>query len=148
MHDKFKLDRFLAAQADTYGSVVSELAAGHKRTHWMWFIFPQAAGLGHSPTSAFYAIRSSAEARAFLDHPVLGERLVECANLLLATTGLAALEIFGSPDDLKLRSSMTLFASVAGPGNVFDKVLEKFYQGLHDAATMAILASWSGETTA
>ncbi len=147
MHDPFNLHRFLDAQAGTYEAVVSELAAGRKSTHWMWFIFPQVAGLGHSYTAELYAIRSSTEARAYLDHPVLGKRLTECANLLLATTELSAVAIFGSPDHLKLRSSMALFASTAGPDSIFDKVLEKFYGGVADQATIAVLAKWSGSAT-
>lgn len=142
MNDSFDLQRFLIAQDDTYDDAVAELAAGNKRTHWMWFIFPQVTGLGFSYNSEFYSIHSSAEARAYLDHPVLGARLRQCAELLLATQGLSASEILGSPDDLKLCSSMTLFAKFAAPDNVFEKVLEKFYGGVADHATTVVVAKW------
>ena len=111
--DPFDLSRFLAAQDPIYPEALSEIRAGRKRTHWIWFVFPQAFGLGASHTAQHYAIRSLAEARAYLVHPVLGNRLRECAESLLQLGGKSASEIFGHPDDVKLRSSMTLFASVA-----------------------------------
>jgi uncharacterized protein (DUF1810 family) len=135
------LQRFLDAQDGVYEQALAELRAGRKRTHWMWFVFPQIAGLGHSSTAAYYAIADLAEARAYLAHPLLGARLAECAEALLGVTGRTAHEILGSPDDLKLRSSMTLFAQVAGPDSVFRRVLERCYGGEADARTLDLLAS-------
>jgi len=135
------LQRFLDAQDGVYATALAELRAGRKRSHWMWFVFPQIAGLGHSSTAAYYAIADLAEARAYLAHPLLGTRLAECAEALLGVTGRTAHEIFGSPDDLKLRSSMTLFAQVAGPDSVFRRVLERYYGGEADARTLDLLAS-------
>ena len=134
------LDRFLDAQAPVYGQARSELAAAAKRTHWMWFIFPQLKGLGRTGTARFYGIESKAEALAYWQHPVLGARLKDCAELVLAApSGLTALGILGSPDDLKLRSSMTLFAAVARNESVFRDVLERFYEGEPDKATLELL---------
>ena len=135
------LQRFLDAQDKTYATALAELRAGCKRTHWMWFVFPQIAGLGHSSTAAYYAIADLAEAQSYLAHPLLGARLAECAQALLGVTGRTAHEILGSPDDLKLRSSMTLFAQVAGPDSVFRRVLERYYGGEADARTLDLLAS-------
>ncbi len=135
------LQRFLDAQDGVYEQALAELRAGRKRTHWMWFVFPQIAGLGHSSTAVYYAIADLAEARAYLAHPLLGARLAECAEALLGVTGRTAHEILGSPDDLKLRSSMTLFAQVAGPDSVFRRVLERYYGGEADARTLDLLAS-------
>jgi uncharacterized protein (DUF1810 family) len=132
------LDRFVSAQASVYPSALSELTAGRKRTHWMWFIFPQIAGLGSSPAAQRYAIASLDEARAYLAHPVLGPRLRECADALLAVDGKSAEEILGYPDDLKLRSSMTLFARAADDPDVFEAVLERYYDG-PDPRTLALL---------
>jgi uncharacterized protein (DUF1810 family) len=132
------LDRFVSAQASVYPSALAELAAGRKRTHWMWFIFPQIAGLGSSPAAQRYAIASLDEARAYLAHPVLGPRLRECADALLAVEGKSAEEILGYPDDLKLRSSMTLFARAADDPDVFEAVLERYYDG-PDPRTLALL---------
>src|ERR1700688_3375350 len=112
-NDPFDLDRFVRAQATDYDRALSELRDGEKRSHWMWYVFPQIEGLGHSPMSVRYSIKSAAEARAYLDHPVLGPRLRECAAVVRDIAGRSALEIFGSPDDLKLRSSATLFAAVS-----------------------------------
>ena len=137
--DPFDLNRFLSAQQPVYGSVLAELRAGRKRTHWMWFVFPQLLGLGHSATSMHYAIRSLEEARRYLGHPVLGRRLVECAEAILAVEGRSASDIFGHPDDLKLASSMTLFAEAAGPESVFDLVLRKYFGGRPDARTLELL---------
>lgn len=133
------LDRFVEAQKVHYGQALEEIRSGRKRTHWMWFIFPQVAGLGSSPTAEFFAIRSRAEAEAYLNHPLLGARLKECAEALLAVAGRSATEIFGFPDDLKLRSSATLFASVALPGSVFEQVIEKFFDGERDERTIRLL---------
>jgi uncharacterized protein (DUF1810 family) len=137
--DPFNLERFTDAQAGVYDRALSELRSGRKRTHWMWFIFPQIAGLGYSGMSKHYAIRNIEEAREYLNHPVLGPRLQECAEAVLAVEGRTISEIFGYPDDLKLRSSMTLFACVAHPGSVFGRVLEKFFQGKKDARTLQLV---------
>ncbi len=137
--DPFDLNRFLSAQEGVYGRVLAELRGGLKRTHWMWYIFPQIDGLGHSPTTRHYAIKSLEEARRYLAHPVLGARLVECAESVLAVQGLSASDVFGHPDDMKLQSSMTLFALVAEPGSVFERVLEKYFQGKRDTGTLQIL---------
>lgn len=137
--DSFDLQRFLSAQEPVFDQVLGELRRGQKRTHWMWFIFPQLDGLGFSSTSRFYAIKSRAEAEHYLRHPVLGERLRICAETLLALRGRTAAAIFGSPDDLKLKSSMTLFAAVSAPGSVFERVLDQYYQGQRDAATLRLL---------
>jgi uncharacterized protein (DUF1810 family) len=139
--DPFVLDRFVSAQGPIYGQVLAELNGGRKRSHWMWFIFPQIAGLGHSSTSRYYAIKSRGEADAYLNHPVLGPRLVECAEALLAIEGRTASAIMGYPDDLKLRSCMTLFERVAGPGSVFSRVLEKYYAGGRDERTLRLLGT-------
>jgi uncharacterized protein (DUF1810 family) len=135
----FDLDRFVAAQQGLYESVLDELRRGRKVGHWIWFIFPQVAGLGRSAMSELYAISSLDEARAYLAHPVLGPRLRECAAIVLATTGRTALEIFGSTDAVKLRSSMTLFHRAAPDEPVFAHVLERFYDGTPDDATDARL---------
>src|SRR5512140_3138601 len=141
--DPFDLGRFTRAQQGIYDSVIGELRNGRKRTHWMWFIFPQIEGLGHSPTTRFYSIKSVAEARAYLAHPVLGSRLKESAEAVLSKSGLSATDIFGHPDDWKLQSSMTLFALAAGPGSVFERVIKKYYQGKRDARTLQILGMQS-----
>jgi len=135
----FDLDRFVAAQQGVYEGVLDELRRGRKVGHWIWFIFPQIAGLGHSAMSQLYAISSVDEARAYLAHPVLGPRLRECAAIVLATTGGTALEIFGSIDAVKLRSSMTLFHRAAPEESVFAQVLARFYEGKADDATDARL---------
>ncbi len=137
--DPFDLERFLSAQAGIYPAVLAELRGGRKRTHWMWFIFPQIAGLGRSPTSEHYAIKSRQEAGAYLSHTVLGPRLRECAGLVLAVQGRSVAEIFGYPDDLKLRSSMTLFAQVAEPDSVFQRVLDKYFDGQQDRRTIELM---------
>lgn len=138
--DPFDLNRFVEAQEDIYDDALAELRAGRKRSHWMWFIFPQFEGLGFSATSHHFAIHSAAEARAYLAHPVLGPRLVECAEAVLAVAGRSAREIFGSPDDLKLRSSATLFASVSPDGSVFHRLLDKYFDGTPDQRTLELLA--------
>jgi uncharacterized protein (DUF1810 family) len=135
----FDLDRFVRAQEDVYENAVAELKAGRKRTHWMWFVFPQLAGLGRTATAQRYAIASIDEARAYLAHPVLGPRLTEVARVLLGVEGRSAEQIFGFPDDLKLRSSMTLFARAAADPEVFRGVLDRYYDG-PDATTIELLA--------
>lgn len=137
--DPFDLERFVSAQDRVFGAVAAELEAGRKRTHWMWFVFPQMKGLGYSSTSQYYAIRSMDEARAYLAHPVLGPRLAQCAEAVLRVQGRSVSQIFGYPDDLKLKSSMTLFAAAAGPGSVFERVLEACFGGERDERTLALL---------
>jgi uncharacterized protein (DUF1810 family) len=140
--DPFDLNRFTMAQERIYSAVLSELKSGRKRTHWMWFIFPQIDGLGHSSTAKHYAIKSIEEARAYINHPVLGTRLMECAEAVLAVEGRSVSEIFGYPDDMKLKSSMTLFASVTkDPHSVFLRVLDKYFQGKQDDRTLQLLES-------
>jgi uncharacterized protein (DUF1810 family) len=142
--DPFDLARFTSAQEEVYNRALAEIQSGDKRSHWMWFIFPQVDGLGFSSTAKNYAIKSAEEARQYLTHPVLGPRLLECAAAVLAVEGRSASEIFGSPDDLKLKSCMTLFESVAGPGSVFGRVLDKYYQGQRDTRTHELLAALEG----
>ncbi len=138
-HDPYDLGRFLQAQADSYDQALREIESGRKSTHWMWFIFPQLDGLAFSSTSKHYAIKSIEEARAYLDHPVLGPRLRQCAEAALGIEGRSATQIFGSPDDMKLRSCATLFACVSGPDSVFDRVLAKFFGGERDVTTLRLL---------
>jgi uncharacterized protein (DUF1810 family) len=130
------LERFVEAQSPVYPSVLAELGAGRKTSHWMWFIFPQLKSLGRSSTARFYGIEDRAEAAAYWRHSVLGERLHQCARLVLATRGRTAHDIFGSPDDLKLRSCMTLFDAVAPDEPAFREVLQRFYAGEPDALTI------------
>lgn len=139
MADPYDLNRFVVAQAPVYDTVLAELRGGRKRTHWMWFIFPQYAGLGSSAMAERFAIASLDEAQAYLRHPVLGPRLTECAEALLGVTGRTASEIFGSPDDLKLRSSATLFARAAPPGSVFERLLARYFGRAPDSRTLALL---------
>jgi len=134
--DPFDLNRFLKAQDDDYNRALSELTNGRKRTHWMWFIFPQIDGLAFSSMSQFYAIKSVDEAKAYLAHPVLGSRILECAEAVVAVNGKSITEIMGSPDDLKLRSCATLFAEVSESGSVFERILEKYYHGERDERTL------------
>jgi uncharacterized protein (DUF1810 family) len=135
----FDLDRFVQAQEPVLEDVRRELGAGRKRTHWMWFVFPQIAGLGHSAMAQRYAIASLAEARAYLQHPVLGPRLTQCTGLVTRVQGRSIHQILGSPDDLKFHSSMTLFA-LAEPGEmVFREALEKYFDGVPDARTVEAL---------
>lgn len=131
----FDLDRFVTAQAGVHEEALAELRRGRKDTHWMWFVFPQIAGLGSSPTSRRFAIVSLAEARAYLAHPILGERLRACARVLLATDGRTAEAIFGPIDAKKLRSSMTLFHRAAPDEPLFARVLERYFGGTADPAT-------------
>ena len=142
MTDDFDLERFVAAQDDgvTYERAVAELRGGRKSSHWMWFVFPQIVGLGQSSMSRRYAIRSLAEARAYLGHPVLGPRLRECARIVAATTGRTAEEIFGGIDAVKLRSSMTLFLEAAPDETVFKQVLDRYFDGVEDPRTLEEIA--------
>lgn len=133
------LDRFLTAHASHFPSALSEIRSGKKRTHWMWFIFPQLKGLGHSETAAFYGITDIHQAKAFLDHPTLGKNLREISTALLQHRNRTATEIFGSPDDLKLRSSMTLFDK-AGNDKVFGEIIAAFFNGKPDERTLKILS--------
>lgn len=134
------LDRFLTAQEPIWEWVLAELKAGKKRSHWMWFVFPQFRGLGNSDKAKRYAIQSRAEAIAFLEHGILGGRIRECCALLLQLDSSSAHEVFGSPDDVKLRSCMTLFCEVSDPGNLFEGMLMKFFDGERDARTLELLA--------
>ncbi len=137
--DPYNLSRFVHAQVEDYEQALSELRAGRKRTHWIWYVFPQIDGLAFSSTSKRYAIKSADEARAYLDHPTLGPRLLECAGALLRVEGRSAAEILGSPDDMKLKSCATLFASVLPAGSVFDLLLEKYFRGERDIKTLQLL---------
>ncbi len=132
------LERFVDAQRDVYGDVLAELRNGRKASHWMWFVFPQFDGLGFSATSRHYAIRSLDEARAYLNHAVLGARLRECTEAVNRLEGRSAHAIFGSPDDMKFRSSMTLFDLVAEPGSLFAAALDKYFSGERDAHTLEL----------
>jgi uncharacterized protein (DUF1810 family) len=137
MDDPYGLERFVAAQnaGGTYGRALAELRRGLKTSHWMWFVFPQIAGLGQSPTSRRYAISSLDEARACLEHPVLGPRLLECAGAVNATQGRSAAQIFGAVDAQKLRSSMTLFLRASPDEPLFQQVLDRYFDGVADSAT-------------
>ena len=138
-NDPFDLSRFLKAHEADYQHVVSEIKGGQKRTHWMWYIFPQIDGLAFSSMSKQYSIKSIEEAQAYLNHPVLGSRLLVCAEAVVDVEGRSIAEIFGSPDDLKLRSCATLFASVSPSGSVFDRILDKYYHGVRDDKTLHLL---------
>lgn len=139
MTDSFNLQRFVLAQAAVYPGVLNELRAGHKTRHWMWFIFPQLKQLGRSATAKHYGISTLAEATAYLAHPLLGQRLLECTALMLAAKGKTALEILDSPDALKFCSCMTLFRA-ANPGlPVWDAAIRQYYGGAGDTATMALI---------
>jgi uncharacterized protein (DUF1810 family) len=137
--DPYDLARFVAAQAGNYDQALAEIGRGAKESHWMWYVFPQLAGLGTSPTARHYAIQSLDEAAAYLRHPVLGPRLLECAEALLGLDGSSAHDVFGWPDELKLRSSATLFALASPPGSVFARVLDKYFAGEPDPKTLDLL---------
>ena len=137
--DTFNLERFITAQDPVFEEVLAELRSGRKRTHWIWFVFPQIGGLGFSPISQYYAIRSIEEARVYLAHPILGQRLRQCAAILLAGEISSALAIFGQPDTMKFQSSLTLFAGISQAGSVFDQALDRFFQGERCQPTMAFL---------
>lgn len=139
MPDPYALARFIEAQTSTYGTALAELRRGEKTGHWMWFVFPQLAGLGRSSTAQLYAIRDLAEARAFLAHPVLGPRLVEAVEAINTLPGHDAHAVFGSPDDLKLRSSLTLFHAAAPQEAAFGEALDKYFAGENDPLTLARL---------
>ncbi len=134
-----KLQRFLDAQKRDYQTALTEIKNGKKRSHWMWYIFPQVQGLGFSETSRFYAIHDLKEAEAFLNHPILGSRLTQICEALIEQKNNNANQIFGSPDDVKLKSSMTLFAAVPNANPVFQAVLEKFFDGTKDTQTLRII---------
>ena len=136
MSDEFRLQRFVEAQARNYAEALAELRRGRKTSHWIWYVFPQIAGLGASAMAQTYAIGSLAEARAYLAHPVLGARLRDCVAVILALRGRTAHEVFGSPDDLKLRSSLTLFAHAAPDEPLFREALEKYFGGQPDPRTL------------
>jgi uncharacterized protein (DUF1810 family) len=138
---QFDLMRFVDAQAPVYGRVIGELRDGRKRSHWMWYVFPQVAGLGFSIMSQRFAIGSRAEATAYLEHPLLGSRLIECTDAMLSHPDLSAHAILGSPDDMKFRSSMTLFGAVSEKGSPFERALEQFFDGERDEKTVALLRS-------
>jgi uncharacterized protein (DUF1810 family) len=134
------LQRFVVAQAPHIDTVKAELGAGRKRTHWMWFVFPQLRGLGHSQLAWRFGLPSAAQARDYLAHPILGPRLRECVELLLAVPDRSAHEIFGSPDDLKLRSCLTLFREIDGADGQFGRALDRFFDGQPDPKTLQLLA--------
>ena len=137
--NKTLFDDFIQAQNTVYPQVIEELTQGRKRTHWMWFIFPQVKGLGHSKMSRRFAVESLEQAKAYLQHGVLGARLIECAELLLLHPDKSALDIFGSPDNLKLQSSLTLFAFAAGNKCIFEQVLYQFFAESYDINTINML---------
>jgi uncharacterized protein (DUF1810 family) len=138
--EKTSLARFIEAQEHDYSCALAEIKNGRKRSHWMWYIFPQIDGLGVSSAARFYAIKDIAEAKAYLAHPILGPRLIEITEAALSVEGSTAEAIFGYPDVLKFRSSATLFAQVSEPNSVFHRVLEKFYEAKPDEATLRLLA--------
>ena len=137
--DPYNLARFLQAQDPTYEQAMAEIRSGRKRSHWMWFVFPQFDGLGSSPTARLYAIKSVAEAEAYLAHPVLGPRLLESVRTVLGLEGRSAFDIFGSPDDMKLRSCATLFASISPPGSPFERLLAQYFGVDPDDKTLRLI---------
>jgi uncharacterized protein (DUF1810 family) len=139
MNNDYNLERFLEAQQSDYTIALSEIKSGRKQNHWMWYVFPQVLGLGYTSTSIMYGIKNLDEAAAYLDHEVLGKRLIEISNALLSLETNDAHKIFGSPDNMKLRSCMTLFALVPGADNVFEQVLDKFFDGRKDERTLQLL---------
>jgi len=141
--DPHNLQRFVDAQEHYYEQAMAEICAGKKRSHWMWFVFPQIDGLGRSPTSRQFAIKNRSEAECYLAHPVLGPRLIECCEALLAQPNDSAHDVFEYPDDLKLRSSMTLFARTSPSNPIFQKVLDRFFGGSQDERTIQLLATGS-----
>ena len=140
MTDPYDLERFIAAQQPLYARVCAELAAGAKTSHWMWFVFPQLGALGRSATARHYGISGLAEAQAYWRHPLLGPRLAECTDLMLRIHGKTAREVLGPPDDLKFRSSMTLFERAAPDAPVFGRALEQYFDGVRDPLTLQALA--------
>ena len=147
MDDTFNLQRFIDAQEAVYQTAVEELQRGKKSSHWMWFIFPQITGLGHSATAQRFAIRSLREGRAYLEHPLLGERLIDCTRLVNDAPGQTAEGIFGHPDELKFRSSMTLFNAVDGTVTAFTRALERYFGGEPDPLTLDILRQQASMNT-
>lgn len=141
---EYNLNRFVEAQSNIYGQVVEELRQGRKTSHWMWYIFPQIKGLGHSATAMYYAISSLDEATQYLNHPVLSNRLIECCRILLGLENKTAEDIFGSVDAMKLKSCMTLFSLVSN-NLVFNRVLNKYYKGIKDSATLKIVSQDRGD---
>jgi uncharacterized protein (DUF1810 family) len=137
--DPYNLNRYLEAQQTDYARALSEIKSGRKRSHWMWYIFPQIDGLGFSEPAKYYSIKSIDEAKAYLDHPILGVRLRECAEAVCLVEGRSASLIFGYPDDLKLKSCATLFERAAAPGSVFERLLQKYYGGDRDDKTLQLL---------
>jgi uncharacterized protein (DUF1810 family) len=139
VHDAFNLKRFVEAQDPVYDAVLGELERGHKRTHWMWFVFPQLAALGSSTTAKHFGIHSLEEARAYLRHPILGERLRRCCEIVASVQGRTAHEVFGYPDELKFKSCLTLFELAAPQEPVFARCLQKYYGGERDERTLALM---------
>ena len=144
--DPFELNRFVEAQEDIYASALAQIRAGQKRSHWMWYIFPQIEGLGFSSTSRRYAIRGIAEATSYLAHPIVGPRLLECSKAALNVERRSAHEVFGSPDDLKLQSCATLFAQVSPPASVFEQLIDRFFEGQPDQNTLRQLRGPTSES--
>jgi uncharacterized protein (DUF1810 family) len=142
--DPYDLERFVHAQERDYPRALSELEAGQKRSHWMWYIFPQFDGLGMSWTSKQYSIKSTAEAKAYLAHTILGPRLIECAEAVLQIDGRSASEIFGAPDDTKLRSCATLFAAISAQDSVFHRIIARYFQGQPDDRTLHLIGQARG----
>jgi uncharacterized protein (DUF1810 family) len=141
--DPFNLARFVEAQEQDYETALSEIRAGRKCSHWMWYVFPQFQGLGNSPTSVHYAIKRVGEAEAYLSHSLLGPRLIECGEAVLQIQGRSAHDVFGSPDDMKLRSCATLFGSVSPDGSVFHRIIDQFFEGRPDERTIRLLRNSS-----
>lgn len=133
------LSRFTRAQKDIYSTALTELRSGHKQSHWMWFIFPQIDGLGRSNTARYYAIKNQQEALQYLNNPILGPHLIECTETVLAVEDRNIAQIFGYPDEMKFKSSMTLYAAVESPGSVFELALDKYFYGERDSKTLALL---------
>jgi uncharacterized protein (DUF1810 family) len=137
--DPYDLERFVQAQDAVYDQALAEIRSGRKQSHWMWYIFPQLDGLGSSSTARRYSVKSLAEARTYLAHPILGPRLVECTEAVLRAQGLSALAIFGSPDDMKLRSCATLFTYASSEDSVFRRLIDKYFAGKHDDRTLRLI---------
>ena len=138
------LERFIDAQSGIYQQALVEIRAGHKQSHWMWFIFPQFEGLGSSETSRYFAIKSRAEAEAYLAHPVLGRRLLDCAQAVLDVENRSAVEIVGAVDAMKLRSSATLFAAISPDGSIFHQIIERYFDNWHDETTLQLMQASEG----
>jgi uncharacterized protein (DUF1810 family) len=141
MAEAYDLERFITAQSRNYRDALSEIRRGRKTSHWMWYVFPQLSGLGYSETAKFYGIKNAEEAQAYYEHPVLGSRLIEISGVLLDIKGKTAYQIFGSPDDLKLKSSMTLFNALTNADPVFAEVLDQYFADEKDDNTLTLLQS-------